>query len=82
MTMREDMAYILLDREKIARRVSEMGALLSRDYAGKRPLLICVLKGSVISSNISPTDMRTLSLYLWVSLFSARMAAARRGGRG
>jgi hypoxanthine phosphoribosyltransferase len=46
--MREDMAYILLDRETIARRVREMGALLSRDYAGKRPLMICVLKGSVV----------------------------------
>ena len=46
--MREDMAYILLDRHEIARRVTELGAQLSRDYAEEKPLLICVLKGSVV----------------------------------
>ena len=35
----------LLTREQIAARVAEMGARLSRDYAGQRPLLIAVLKG-------------------------------------
>ncbi len=46
--MREDMAYILLDKNEIARRVAELGAQISRDYEGKNPLLICVLKGSVV----------------------------------
>jgi hypoxanthine phosphoribosyltransferase len=35
----------LLSREQIAERVAEMGVVLSRDYAGQRPLLIAVLKG-------------------------------------
>ena len=35
----------LLSKEQIDRRVAEMGATLSRDYADKRPLLIAVLKG-------------------------------------
>jgi hypoxanthine phosphoribosyltransferase len=35
----------LLTPEQIARRVAEMGQVLSRDYADKRPLLIAVLKG-------------------------------------
>ena len=35
----------LVSQERIAAKVKEMGALLSRDYAGKRPLLIAVLKG-------------------------------------
>ena len=35
----------LLSREQIAQRVAEMGVVLARDYAGRRPLLIAVLKG-------------------------------------
>ncbi len=35
----------LVSPERIAQRVAEMGALLSRDYADQRPLLIAVLKG-------------------------------------
>jgi hypoxanthine phosphoribosyltransferase len=35
----------LVSRERIAQKVAELGGQLSRDYAGKRPLLIAVLKG-------------------------------------
>lgn len=38
----------LIDAETIARRVTELGAQLSRDYASKRPVLIAVLKGAAI----------------------------------
>jgi hypoxanthine phosphoribosyltransferase len=38
----------LVSQEQIAAKVAEMGALLSRDYAGQRPLLIAVLKGGFI----------------------------------
>jgi len=38
----------LIGREAIERRVGEMGAELSRDYEGRRPVLIGVLKGAVI----------------------------------
>jgi hypoxanthine phosphoribosyltransferase len=39
---------VLLDREVIRGKVAELGACISRDYAGKEVLLICVLKGAVI----------------------------------
>jgi hypoxanthine phosphoribosyltransferase len=39
---------VMIDEETIARRVAEMGAQLSEDYAGKRPILIAVLKGASI----------------------------------
>jgi hypoxanthine phosphoribosyltransferase len=39
---------VLLTEEQIAARVREMGAQLSREYAGKKPLLIAVLKGGAI----------------------------------
>jgi len=42
-----DVSRILLTAEKIDRRVAEMAEHVSRDYAGRNPLLIGVLKGVV-----------------------------------
>lgn len=42
-----DIERVLLDTEAVRARVSELGAQLSADYAGKKPVLIGILKGSV-----------------------------------
>jgi hypoxanthine phosphoribosyltransferase len=39
---------ILITEAEIKQRVSAMAAQISRDYAGKRPLVLCVLKGAWI----------------------------------
>ena len=39
---------LLLDQEAISRRVAALGAELTRDYAGKYPVLIGVLKGCMV----------------------------------
>ena len=39
---------VLITQEEIARRVRELGLSLSRDYEGKDPLLVGVLKGAAI----------------------------------
>lgn len=39
---------ILITREEIAARVRELGKEISRDYDGKDPLLVGVLKGAVV----------------------------------
>jgi hypoxanthine phosphoribosyltransferase len=46
MELEEDIAQILLTEEQIAERVKELGAQISRDYAGKDLMLICILKGA------------------------------------
>jgi len=43
----EDIEEILFTRDQIATRVEAMGGAISRDYAGRSPLLISVLKGAV-----------------------------------
>jgi hypoxanthine phosphoribosyltransferase len=43
----DDIAEVLLTREQIAARVTDLGRDISRDYAGRSPLLISVLKGAV-----------------------------------
>lgn len=37
----------VLTREEIRGRIEELGKEISRDYAGKEPVLVCVLRGSV-----------------------------------
>jgi hypoxanthine phosphoribosyltransferase len=39
---------VLLTKEEIEQKVAELGKILSAEYAGKRPLLVCVLKGALI----------------------------------
>jgi len=43
-----DRLTVLLSRHEIAARVAEMGAQISRDFAGEDLILVGVLKGSVI----------------------------------
>jgi len=46
--MHPDLERVLFDEDEIGLRVKALGADLSRDYAGKNPLFICVLKGAVM----------------------------------
>lgn len=48
MPISDDIQRILLDSETIARRVAELGARISTDYAGKDPVLVGVLSGVVV----------------------------------
>jgi len=44
----DDVEEILLTGEQIQARVAELGAALARDYADRDPVLVSVLKGSII----------------------------------
>lgn len=46
--MHKDIQEILLSEEQIKTRIQELGVELLRDYAGKKPVFICILKGAVI----------------------------------
>lgn len=43
----KDIAKVFVSEEELQKRVAEMGAEISRDYAGKDLILITVLKGAV-----------------------------------
>lgn len=45
---REFLQEVLVDAEGIQRRVAELGAEISRDYASKELVLICILRGGVV----------------------------------
>ena len=48
MSLYKDLDYILLSEEEIKKGVQELGEKLTKDYAGKKPLFICILRGSII----------------------------------
>jgi hypoxanthine phosphoribosyltransferase len=48
MTLHDDVEEILLDATTITDRVSELGAQISADFADRDPVLVSVLKGSII----------------------------------
>ena len=39
---------ILITEDQINNRIKELGAQISKDYAGKTPVLVCILRGSVV----------------------------------
>ncbi|MCI8420673.1 MAG: hypoxanthine phosphoribosyltransferase [Clostridia bacterium] len=44
----EKISRILIDEESIAKKVKELGKQIERDYAGKTPVVVAILKGSII----------------------------------
>jgi hypoxanthine phosphoribosyltransferase len=43
-----DVGPVLVDAERLAARVAELGAQITEDYAGEPPLLVAVLKGAML----------------------------------
>lgn len=43
-----DVGSVLVDAERLAARVAELGAEITEDYAGEPPLLVAVLKGAML----------------------------------
>lgn len=46
--MHNDIQEVLYSQEVIQQKVQELGEAISRDYEGRNPLVICVLKGAFI----------------------------------
>lgn len=45
----EFLSEVLISEESLSKRISELGASISKDYAGKGPLiLVCILRGGVL----------------------------------
>ncbi len=65
---------LLLDQRQIARRITEMGEQITRDYAGQIPVLVGVLKGcSIFIADL----MRQIKLPIELEFVSA--ASYRKG---
>lgn len=48
MTMHKDVERIMLDEQTVQSKVKEMAGLLDKLYEGRTPVVVCILKGSVM----------------------------------
>ena len=44
----KDLDRVLITKDEIAAKVRELGQQITRDYAGKQPVLVCILKGASV----------------------------------
>ncbi len=47
-SIKKDIAEILIGAEELQAKVAELGRQISEDYRGRDPLLICLLRGAVV----------------------------------
>lgn len=65
---------VVLSEDQIQARVKELGKIISKDYAGKSPVVICMLKGAIeFFSDI------VRSLTVPISMEFARLSSYRNG---
>lgn len=64
---------ILLSQEQIQRRIKELGAEITRDYAGRNPLLVGVLKGACffLSDLLRSIDTRLSIEFMAISSYGS-----------
>jgi hypoxanthine phosphoribosyltransferase len=47
-SIKKDIAEILIGTEELQAKIAELGRQISEDYRGQNPLLICLLRGAVV----------------------------------
>ena len=65
-----DLKHVLLTREQLSVRIGELAADLDRDYVGKDPLLVGVLKGAVMMMADLSRAMKTMPKMDWMAVSS------------
>ena len=68
-----DLEKILVTREQIAKAVKDMGRQLTQDFAGKEPVMICILKGASVffTDLIRAIDLPITTEFMAVSSYGS-----------
>ncbi len=71
--MYADLDSILITREEIGKAIKKMGETIARDYAGKEPVLIGILKGAVLffSDLIREIDLPLKTEFMAISSYGS-----------
>jgi hypoxanthine phosphoribosyltransferase len=77
--MDRDIETILLTQQQIQDRVKELGEILSRDYEGKNPVVVGVLKGVVVfyADMIRQLKVPCQLDFMWISSYSGANSTGR-----
>ena len=68
-----DLDRILVTKEEISAKIRELGEIITRDYAGKEPVIICILKGAAIffSDLIREIDLPLTTDFMAISSYGS-----------
>ena len=68
-----DLEKILVTREQIAKAVKDLGRRLTQDFAGKEPVMICILKGASVffTDLIREIDLPLTTEFMAVSSYGS-----------
>ncbi len=69
--MEQDILEILLTEDQIKARIEELGEILSREYAGKDPVVVGVLKGVVVfyADMVRKLTVPCQTDFMWISSY-------------
>lgn len=75
MSLYQDIESVLFTKERIQQEVQRLGQRITEDYANERPLLICILKGSVLffSDLIRQIDLPLSIDFMTFSAYQGRI---------
>ena len=70
--MERDIQQILLTEEAIQKRIGELGEILTKEYAGKDPIVVGVLKGVVVfyADMIRKINVPCQMDFMWISSYA------------
>ena len=77
--MNKDLEYVMFTREQLHQRVQELGWELTEEYRGKAPVLLCVLKGSLVFTSDLMREINLPCTLETITLSSYRAMATRPG---
>ena len=77
--MNKDLEYVMFTREQLHQRVQELGRELTEEYRGKAPVLLCVLKGSLVFTSDLMREINLPCTLETITLSSYRAMATRPG---
>ena len=72
----KDVEFVLIDKKQLKKRVKELAKQINKDYKGKRPVLLCLLKGSLhfiteLAENITiPVEYECLKISSYANTVS------------
>ena len=75
----EDLSYVMLTEEQIRDRVKEIGAELTAEYRDKQPIVLCIMKGSLVFTADLMRSMDFQCTLESITLSSYRAAATIPG---
>ena len=70
--MERDIAQVLISEEQIRNRIAELGEELTREYAGKDPVIVGVLKGVVVfyADMVRKINVPCQMDFMWISSYA------------